>query len=291
MDSTITFKEYIDKIKVNGNSVVTIGNFDGLHLGHMTLIDKTIEIAEKNDLLSIVFSYDVHPQNVLYKKLVHIIMPSEEKEKILSDKGIFMVLQAPFDKTLQTQSAFEFCDNILIKKLKAKFLVMGEDAKFGIEMMTADKIKEYLEQKGVKVELIPLLKIDGVRISSSEIRKLIENGEIEKANEYLGREFDIIGKVVHGKKLGKNLLGFPTANMELVDDQVVPPNGVYSTLVEFGGKTYKGATSVGNNPTFGENALSVETHILDFDKIIYGKSIKVKFLKKIRDEITFSGKD
>ncbi len=181
MDSTITFKEYIDKIKVNGNSVVTIGNFDGLHLGHMTLIDKTIEIAEKNDLLSIVFSYDVHPQNVLYKKLVHIIMPSEEKEKILSDKGIFMVLQAPFDKTLQTQSAFEFCDNILIKKLKAKFLVMGEDAKFGIEMMTADKIKEYLEQKGVKVELIPLLKIDGVRISSSEIRKLIENGEIEKS--------------------------------------------------------------------------------------------------------------
>ncbi|MDO4710881.1 MAG: riboflavin biosynthesis protein RibF [Peptostreptococcaceae bacterium] len=291
MHNSITFKEYIERIQIKDHSVITIGNFDGLHRGHMELIDRTVEIAKREDLISIVFSYEVHPQNVLYKKLVYLIMPPEEKERILFEKGIYTVLQVPFDEGLQTQTALRFCDEVLIKKLKAKYLVMGEDARFGCEMLDALSIKRYLETKGVKVELIPLKKIDGERISSSKIRRSIEEGDIRKAEEYLGRPFEIIGKVVHGKKRGKITLGYPTANLGLIPDQAVPAKGVYQTIVEYDGVRYDGATSVGNNPTFGENPLTVETFILDFDKIIYGKTIKLKFVRKLREELVFSSLD
>lgn len=289
MDSSISFKEYIDRINVKKSSVVTIGNFDGLHLGHMQLIERTVEIAKKEDLLSIIFSYEVHPKNVLYKKLVHMIMPHEEKERILFEKGISTVLFAPFDESLQSQSAKQFCDEVLIDKLKAKYLVMGEDARFGKEMLSAPKIKEYLESKGVKVELIPLLSQGGIRISSSKIRDLVEKGQLDLAEQYLGRPFSIIGKVIHGKKIGKSI-GFPTANMELEKDQVLPERGVYETRVYYKDKVYQGATSVGKNPTFGENPVTVETYILGFDENIYGRSIKIEFIRKLRGEIAFSSK-
>lgn len=290
MEKTISFKEYLDRFNIKRNSVVTIGNFDGLHLGHMQLIERTVEIAKEENLISIIFSYEVHPQNVLYKKLVHLIMPHEEKERILFEKGINTVLFVPFDEQLQNQSARQFCDEVLIGKLKAKYLVMGEDARFGKEMLSAQEIKQYLEAKGVKVDLIPLLKIDNERISSTGIRDLVEQGNLAKASQYLGRPFSIIGKVVHGKKIGKSI-GFPTANIELEKDQVLPECGVYETVVYYKEKVYKGATSVGKNPTFGQNPVTVETYILDFDENIYGRTIKLEFVRKLRGEIAFSSKE
>lgn len=291
MQNSMTFKEYINRIHIQEDSVITIGNFDGLHRGHMELIRQTVRIAEKEKLIPIVFSYEVHPKNVLYKQMVHLIMPQDEKERILFNAGMKHVLHVPFDEGLQQQGAHQFCDEVLIKKLCAKCLVMGEDARFGKEMMLAPQIKEYLESKGVQVVLIPLLKSDGIRISSSEIRLLIERGEVEKANEYLGRPFEMNGKVVHGKKRGKISLGYPTANLSFAEDQAILAIGVYETRVELDGKTYVGATSVGRNPTFGENPLTVETYILDFDKTIYGKTIRLKFMRRLREEMTFNSLD
>lgn len=290
MTESISFQEYISRIQIQKPSVVTIGNFDGLHRGHMELIDYTAELARKREMHAVVFSYEVHPKSVLYEKLVHLIIPQEEKQQLLFERGMDTVLFAPFDESLRNQSAEQFCDEVLIGRLNCKVLVMGEDARFGREMATAQHIAEYLKTRGVETILIPLLKINGVRISSSGIRSAIERGDLEAAEEQLGRKFSITGKIIHGKKNGK-AMGYPTANLSLVQDQVLPIEGVYETNVYYKDKVYKGATSVGKNPTFGANPLTVETYILDFDENIYGRTIRLEFVRQLRGQITFDSID
>lgn len=282
----MTFLEYIETIQVTGETVVTIGNFDGLHLGHMELIKKAVEVSRQNNIQSVAFTYDIHPLSFLYSKAVHLLMSNEDKEQILIAKGIDTVLHVPFDEHIRNMNSEEFCDLILIKKLRVRHLVMGADAKFGKEKADIEHIKTYCEAKGVVMHIIPLLIMDEKRISSSSIRKLVEHGEIERANKYLGRYFSVEGTVVHGKKLGRKL-GYPTANLFIPGDKAVPSKGVYETIVEFDGRTYKGATNVGTNPTVGDKTLRVESYVIDFDEELYGKQIKVSFVRRLRDEIKF----
>lgn len=286
----MTFLEYIKTIETKGHTVVTIGNFDGLHLGHMELIKKAVSLSKEHQLESIAFTYDIHPLSYLYSKSVHLLMSNEDKEEILLAKGIDRVLHVPFDEEIRNMTSEEFCDYVLIERLNTKHLVMGADAKFGKEKKDIYHIKEYCEQKGIDVHIIPLLIMDEKRISSSAIRKLVEHGHIEKANEYLGRYFSVEGTVVHGKKLGRKI-GYPTANLTIDADKAVPSRGVYETVVEFDGKKYIGATNVGTNPTVGDKSLRVETYIIDFNEELYGKSIKVSFVRKLRDEIKFKDID
>ncbi|MGB5822875.1 MAG: bifunctional riboflavin kinase/FAD synthetase [Proteocatella sp.] len=282
----MTFLEYIEMIQVTGETVVTIGNFDGLHLGHMELIKKAVEVSRENNIQSIAFTYDIHPLSFLYSKAVHLLMSNEDKEQILIEKGIDRVLHVPFDEQIRNMTSQEFCDLILIKKLKTRHLVMGADAKFGKEKTEINQIKEYCEARGISVHIIPLLIMDEKRISSSNIRKLVEHGEIEKANKYLGRQFSIEGIVVHGKKLGRKI-GYPTANLFIAGDKAVPSKGVYETIVELDGREYKGATNVGTNPTVGDKTLRVESYVIDFNGELYGKKIKVSFIRRLRNEIKF----
>ena len=214
-------------------------------------------------------------------------MLNEEKREALYKKGIEEPLFVPFDYTLKNMSAYDFCDDILIKKLKTKVLILGEDARFGSERLVADRIKEYMNKKNVDVHIVPLIIKDDIRVSSSLIRNLILEGKVEIANKYLGRNFKISGKVVSGKKRGGSKLGFPTANINAPQNQIIPQSGVYATIVNCKGRVLKGATNVGKNPTFGENGLSIETYILDFNEDIYGECIQLEFIKKIRDEIKF----
>lgn len=283
----MTFLEYIETISINGQTVVTIGNFDGLHLGHMELINKAVSLGRKYSLESIAFTYDIHPLSYLYSKAVHLLMSNEDKEEILISKGIDRVLHVPFDEEIRNMTSQEFCDLVLVEKLKAKHLVMGADSKFGKEKQDIYHIKEYCEQRGIEVHIIPLLVMDEKRISSSSIRKLVEHGQIEKANKYLGRYFSVEGVVVHGKKLGRKI-GYPTANLVIEGDKAVPSKGVYETIVEIDGKTYRGATNVGTNPTVGDKTLRVETYVIDFNEELYEKHIKVSFIRKLRDEIKFN---
>lgn len=282
----MTFLEYIEIIQVIGETVVTIGNFDGLHLGHMELIRKTVELSRENKMESIAFTYDIHPLSFLYSKAVHLLMSNEDKEEILISKGIDRVLHVPFDEQIRNMTSKEFCDLILIEKLKTRHLVMGADAKFGKEKTDINHIKQYCEARGIFVHIIPLLIMDEKRISSSNIRKLVEHGDVEKANKYLGRDFSVEGTVVHGKKLGRKL-GYPTANIFVAADKAVPAKGVYETLVELDGKLYKGATNVGTNPTVGDKTLRVESYVIDFDEELYGKKIKISFIRKLRNEMKF----
>lgn len=282
----MTFLEYIETIQVTGETVVTIGNFDGLHLGHMELIRKAVELSHENEIQSIAFTYDIHPLSFLYSKAVHLLMSNEDKEEILISKGIDRVLHVPFDEEIRNMTSQEFCDGVLIEKLKTRHLVMGADAKFGKEKKDINQIKEYCEVRGISVHIIPLLVMDEKRISSSHIRKLVEHGDIETANRYLGREFSIEGIVVHGKKLGRKI-GYPTANLLIIGEKAVPAKGVYETIIEIDGKVYKGATNVGTNPTVGDKSLRVESYVIDFDEELYDKKIKVSFIRKLRNEIKF----
>lgn len=286
----MTFLEYIKMVEIKRDTVVTVGNFDGLHLGHMQLIKKTVRIGRREDLESIAFTYDIHPLSFLYSKSVHLLMSNQDKENILISRGIDTVLHVPFDEEIRNMTSEEFCDVILIDKLRAKHLVMGADAKFGKEKQDIYKIKQYCENRGIKVHIIPLLIMDDKRISSSHIRKLVEHGDIESANRYLGRMFSVEGKVVHGKKLGRKL-GYPTANLHIDSDKAVPAKGVYETEVEIDGNIFIGATNVGNNPTFGDKTLRVESYLVGFEGDLYDKTIKIRFIRKLRDEIKFDSVD
>lgn len=283
--------EYIKNIDIKHDSVISIGNFDGIHIGHTELINKTVDYAKINNLKSIIFSFDIHPQNIISKTKIQNLISNDEKKNILYEMGVDFVLFVPFDEELKNTSAYDFCDNILIKKLKVRKLILGEDAKFGKERLEAKNIKDYLEKKGVDVELVPLVLIEGKRISSTLIREYILNGNFKEVKNYLGHNFKIKGRVVHGKNRGSLELGFPTANISVGDDIIKPPIGVYETIVNYDNKKYKGATNIGKNPTFGENNLTIETFILDFDKLIYDEVIEIEFVEKIRDEIKFSKKE
>lgn len=282
----MTFLEYIDMIEITRDTVVTMGNFDGLHLGHMQLIKKAVRIGKRENLESIAFTYDIHPLNFLYSKSVHLLMSKEDKDSILHSRGIDRVLHVPFDEEIRGMSSEEFCDIILVKKLRAKHLVMGEDAKFGKDKQDINHIKEYCEKRGIEVHVIPLLIMDDKRVSSSHIRKLVERGDIESANRYLGRMYSVEGTVVHGKKLGRKL-GYPTANLYIDSEKAVPARGVYETEVEIDGNVFIGATNVGNNPTVGDKTLRVETYLVGFEGDLYGRTIKIRFIRRLRNELKF----
>lgn len=286
----MTFLEYIKSIEIKRDTVVTMGNFDGLHLGHMQLIKKAVLIGNRENLESIAFTYDIHPLSFLYSKSVHLLMSNQDKENILISRGIDRVLHVPFDEQLRNMTSEEFCDVILIDKLRVKHLVMGADAKFGKEKQDIYTIKQYCENRGIKVHIIPLLIMDDKRISSSHIRKLVEHGDIETANRYLGRLFSVEGIVVHGKKLGRKI-GYPTANINVDSDKAVPAKGVYETEVDVDGNIFIGATNVGNNPTVNDKTLRVESYLVGFEGDLYGKTIKIRFIRRLRDEIKFDSVD
>ena len=224
------------------------------------------------------------------KKKVEKLFTNRERDAKLKELGIDTILSVPFDEEIMGMSTNDFIQEILIDKLHTKYLVLGEDAHFGKGREgSAECIQSVGSQLGLTVEIIPLFFEDGVRISSSYIRQLIKKGKVDVAKEYLGRMFAITGEVIHGKENGRKL-GFPTANISYDEHTVLPALGVYNTIVEYHGKHYIGATSVGYNPTISllNNRISLEVHILDFEKEIYGEEITVRFISKIRDEMKFN---
>ncbi|MGP1405342.1 bifunctional riboflavin kinase/FAD synthetase [Filifactor alocis] len=286
----MSFKSYMNSIAISEETVVTIGNFDGLHRGHLKLMERTLEISKQKNLKSVVFTYENHPLEYVLKKKVEKLFTNRERDAKLKELGIDTILSVPFDEEIMGMSTNDFIQEILIDKLHTKYLVLGEDAHFGKGREgSAECIQSVGSQLGLTVEIIPLFFEDGVRISSSYIRQLIKKGKVDVAKEYLGRMFAITGEVIHGKENGRKL-GFPTANISYDEHTVLPALGVYNTIVEYHGKHYIGATSVGYNPTISllNNRISLEVHILDFEKEIYGEEITVRFISKIRDEMKFN---
>ena len=283
---TITSIEKIDTIK---ESVVTIGNFDGIHKGHQVLIEKATEYAKKNNVISTVFTFNNHPVNYFKPNSIKNIITNNDKIKILKTMGVDYIINIPFDEYMTKISGYDFVKDILIDELGAKKIIVGHDFTFARNKEgNIDLLKELSKKNGFLLEIVNPVKIDDIRISSSYIRKLILDGKVEDARKYLGRNYKLSGEVIHSKKLGRTI-GFPTANISIDENIIIPKVGIYATKVYVNGTIYYGATNVGYNPTVNGNKLSIETNILEFNDDIYGKIITIEFLERIRDEKKFNG--
>jgi len=275
------------------NPVVTLGNFDGVHLGHQKIFQRVKEEALKRHGEGVVITFEPHPLKVLApEKFLPLLAPFRKKMMLIEKSGIETVLCIEFSPDFSEMTPLEFIQNILVKKIKVKRVVIGYNYHFGKgQRGDAQTLKDAGKVYNFDVEVVEALKIGPTIVSSSKIRELIQHGEIEEASTLLGRDYPIIGKVVEGAKRGQTL-GFPTANME-ISDELYPKAGVYAVEVEWHQQRFNGLANVGFNPTFhpekigGGKPISFEVYILDFNLEIYGEEIQVSFKRRIRDEIRF----
>lgn len=273
---------------------VAIGNFDGVHLGHREILSRTVKSAHDRGKEAVVYTFDPHPRVVLNKvQDVPRINTEAERELILEELGIDVLILAEFTPEYASQSPEQFVENTLVEELGVRSLFVGENYRFGRGRSgTATMLKKSGHELGFTVHVVPSVKVDDVVVSSSEIRKLLLLGEIRKANELLGRPFKIGGKVIHGHSRGKKL-GFPTANIK-PEPKLCPPDGVYAVycILEDDRKNLRpGVMNIGWNPTFKDRRVSYEAHILDLDRDLYGQRIEMQIIDRIRSEMTFSNVD
>lgn len=271
------------------NSYVALGTFDGVHRGHRVLINSAIEKAKKNGGISVVYTFLNHPLEIIAPERVpKMINTIDEKLRLLEEMGVDYVVLQTFDEKYAETSKEEFIDKILIEYLGAKEIFVGFNYTFAERGSgNVEYLRKVAPKKGIKLNEIKAIEYKGQVLSSTLIRKFILEGKIEEANMFLGRPFFISGEVEHGKKLGR-VLGFPTANLKVVN-KVYPPFGIFggTVLIEGEKEKYNAVVNIGKNPTLKPGELSVEVHILDFNRDIYGKKIDVSIEKHLRDEKKF----
>lgn len=268
-------------------SFVALGSFDGLHLGHLSLVKEIVELSKKNGGRSIVYTFKNHPRTLIKSQDVpKLLLDNKTKEEILINNGVDSVFFEDFNEEYMKLTPEGFI-KYLCEKFNVKGIVVGFNYRFGYKNIGDTEMLKSLSKKyGYDLYVMKPCNYEGEVISSTRIRNALLEGEIEKANEMLTRPYSMEGEVVHGKKLGRTI-GFPTVNLNYSKDSLLPKKGVYYTNVLWNNKVYKGITSIGNNPTVNGEKLTLETFILDFNNEIYGDNIKVYFIKYIRDEIKF----
>lgn len=272
-------------------AVVTLGNFDGLHLGHRAILKKLKARAKILGLPSIVYTFDPHPLKVLAPKSSPPLIASlEEKVAIIESYGVDQLHLARFTEGFAKKRPREFVEDVIVGRLSAKEVMVGHDYAFGSGGRgNVESLKKFGKEFGFKVSVTSAVTRGGKVVSSSRIRRLIIDGKVGEAARLLSRYFSISGKVVSGRGVGKGL-GFPTANIR-VDGELLPKAGVYAVRVELGRRTYDGVVNIGLAPTFNRGKVVVEVHIIGFKGLAYGKSIKLYFIKRVRDERRFKGPD
>ncbi len=271
------------------NPVVALGNFDGLHLGHQLILERTGRAAREITGESIVFTFEPHPLKVLQAdQCPPLITPFKKKMMLMEGLGIDVVICAEFTREFSAISAREFVKLILVDRIGPRRIIVGYNYAFGRRRQgSLEDLKRYGQEFAFQVEAVDPIRVDGRIVSSSAIRDLIRCGEMALAARLLGRHYLVMGKVIWGTGRGR-LLGVPTANVEILNE-LYPRNGVYAVTVLIDNQTYQGVANVGTNPTFGENRFSLEVHVFDFNRDIYGKEIQVAFVQRIRDERVFEG--
>jgi len=275
------------------NPVATLGNFDGVHLGHQDILKRVKEEALKIHGEGVVITFEPHPLKVLApEKFLPLLTPFRKKMMLIEKSGIETVLCVEFSLGFSKISPSEFIKRILVEKVKVKKVIVGYNYHFGKgQKGDVQTLKDAGRVFGFKVEVVGPFRIGQTVVSSSKIRDLIQRGEVHRAARLLGRDYPIIGKVVEGARRGQTL-GFPTANID-ISDGLYPKPGVYAVKVEWRQRRLNGLANVGTNPTFltkqdGKGKpVSLEVHILNFSRDIYGEEIQVNFVRRIRDEVRF----
>ena len=274
-------------------SVVTIGTFDGVHIGHKAILNRLITTAKNEDLDSVVLTFFPHPRMVLQTdSSIKLINTIDERKDLLNKTGLDHLIIHPFTKAFSRLTALEFVRDILVHKLNIKKIVIGYDHRFGRNRNAdIEDLKKFGLTYGFEVEEISAQELDDVAVSSTKIRNALKVGDIQTANMYLGYPFMLSGIVVKGKAIGRTIQ-YPTANLELSEDyKLIPKNGVYVVKATIDAKTVYGLTSIGTNPTVGGNVKTIETYFLNFSDDLYEKELQIEFLTHIRDEETFESMD
>ena len=268
---------------------VALGSFDGLHFGHLCLVDKICQLAKDNQGKAMVFTFKDHPKKLINPDAkLDMLMTNTEKVNILEKKNVDILVLKSFDNELMKMEAEEFI-RFLCESYNIKGIVVGFNFRFGYKNLgDIDLLKEFTSKYNYELFVIPPYKYEGQIVSSTEIRGELLKGEVSKAYKMLSRPYSIEGTVIDGKKIGRTI-GFPTANMKIPLDKLIPAKGVYYTNVEYNGEIFKAITNIGNNPTVNGQELTVESYILDFNSDIYGENIKIFFVDKIRNEVKFHG--
>ena len=274
-------------------SVLTIGTFDGIHIGHNKILKTLVEESKKNKLSSLIITFFPHPRMILQKSNeIKMIDTMDEKIHLLEKAGIDNLIIHPFDHNFSKIRAKDFVEDILVNKLKIKQIIIGYDHRFGKDReASVEDLKKFGLDYMFNVNEIPAQEIDSIAISSTKIREAILTGEIKKCNEFLGRNFMLTGKVVYGEGLGKKM-NFPTANIRIKENyKIIPKNGVYLVKTTLNSNIYFGMMNIGVRPTVGGKNKSLEIHFFNFKDNIYNKTVSIEIISKIRDEEKFSSID
>ena len=280
----------INEFVTTKNTIVTLGTFDGVHIGHNAILDKICQTSIQENLESVILTFFPHPRLVVSDSCdIKLLNTIEEKSKLLEIKGIQNFIIHPFDKAFSELSPREFVEQVLVDKLKIKKIIIGHDHKFG-KNRAADfnDLLAFGREFGFEVEEISAQQINEVAISSTKIRNALLEGNITLANNYLGYSYMLNGKVVKGNQLGRTI-GYPTANIEIPENyKLIPKNGVYAVSVTLDNRIFQGMMNIGVKPTLGINQLSIEVHVLNFSEDIYDQKIQVHILKNLREEQKFA---
>ncbi|MCI5208717.1 MAG: bifunctional riboflavin kinase/FAD synthetase [Candidatus Electrothrix sp. ATG2] len=269
--------------------VVTIGNFDGVHLGHQLLFHEVAIRAKRSNGISVAITFDPHPLKVLRPDGIRLISTTRQKIELIRMAGIDALVILPFDQKFAKTTATDFVNHILCDTIGVHELVVGYDYAFGRGREgNIDFLRRQGELKGFPVTVVEAHYEDEMIVSSTKIRELVMEGRMRDVRNLLGRCYHIHGEVQRGKQRGGSEIGFPTANLKLSEEDLCPKTGVYVTQVLYGGKMYGSVTNIGYNPTFGENDLVTETHIFDFNKDIYDQPIRLNLLRYLRGEVKFN---
>lgn len=283
----------IKSFKSSNQTIVTLGTFDGVHLGHKSILNKLKEASKNSDDESLVLTFFPHPRMILEQDTdIKLLNTIEEKAELLNNFGIDNLIIQKFDNTFSQLEPEDFVKQVLVDQFNIKKIIIGYDHRFG-KNRAADihDLINFGEKYNFEVEQISAQEIDDVSVSSTKIRTALKEGNITLANEYLGYTYFLNGIVVQGKQLGRTI-SYPTANIRVTESyKLIPAIGVYAAYIIVDGQKYFGMINIGTNPTLGDNPITIEMNIFDFNQDIYGKKVTIGFIEKIREQQKFNSLD